>query len=104
MPNDFDQNAEDSASRLVPMSQLDDYEVAEGYPDVRGWAVVSKDNRRLGSVRELIVDTGALRTRYLDVALEQSAIGGNAERRVLVPIGNASLDSGSDQVVLDAAI
>lgn len=104
MPNDFDQNANADASRLVPMGELDDYEVAEGYPDVRGWAVVGEDSRKLGVIRELIVDTGAMRTRYLDVTLDPSVAGGSEARNVLVPIGNANLDAQSDYVILDAAI
>src|SRR5262245_49092316 len=104
MAKDFDRNASDDESRLAPMSQLDDYEVASGHPDVRGWVVVSSDNRTLGSVRELIIDTRALRTRYLEVMLDRSAAGATGERSVLVPIGSASLDTNDDRVVLDAAI
>jgi len=104
MREDFDANANDDTARVVPMGELDDYEVAEGHPDVRGWVVVAEDNRKLGTVHELIVDTQAMRTRYLDVTLDRNLEGVTDERDVLVPIGNARLDDMSDHVILDAAI
>ena len=104
MPNDFDPGASQDASGLVPMSQLDDLEVAEGYHDVRGWVVVGSDNRTLGSVRDLIVDSAALRTRYLDVQLEGSGAGSDGARSVLIPIGSANVNPVNEQVVLDATI
>lgn len=60
-----------SAGRVVPLSQLTDYQVAEGDPDVRGWEVVAADGARLGTVDDLLVDTAQMKVRYLDVELEQ---------------------------------
>jgi photosynthetic reaction center H subunit len=46
--------------RLAPMHQLDDYKVADGEPDIRGWSVRTADGRVAGKVDDLIVDTQAM--------------------------------------------
>lgn len=58
-----------SDSRIVPLSELHSYKIASGDPDVRGWPVVAGDGKTIGQVDGLLVDTVALKVRYLDVAL-----------------------------------
>lgn len=91
----------DAIDRVVPLDQLDDFEVAEGDPDVRGWEVLSADGRRIGEVDNLLIDTGAMKVRYLDVDLEDDVAAGE-DRHILVPIGYARLDESEDQVFVDA--
>ena len=55
---------------MVPLDQLDDFRVASGDPDVRGWEVVGSDGGKIGEVDELLVDTRAMKVRYLDVDLD----------------------------------
>jgi len=86
--------------RVVPLDQLDDFRVASGDPDVRGWEVMGADGRKLGEVDELLVDTTAMKVRYLDVDLD-AEVGGAADRHVLVPIGYARLDREHDRVIVD---
>ena len=86
--------------RVVPLGQLDDFKVAEGDPDVRGWQVVASDGRKIGEVDELLIDTNAMKVRYLDVEVENGLMA-EPDRHVLVPIGYARLDRGSDQVMVD---
>ena len=57
--------------RIAPLGELDDFEVAQGYPDVRGWKVLSSDGKEVGVVHELLIDVDNLRTRYLDVRLSK---------------------------------
>jgi len=57
-------------STLVPLRRLRNYQVAPGDPDVRGWLVLGADGRMIGEVDDLLVDTEALRARYLDVTLD----------------------------------
>lgn len=85
--------------RVIPLDRLDDYKVAEGDPDVRGWDVVGSDGQKVGEVDQLLVDTEALKVRYLDVDL--SGEGVEASRHVLVPIGQARLDPDHDRVLVD---
>ena len=77
--------------RIAPLGALGDFEVAEGYPDVRGWKVMSSDGREVGKVHELLIDVDNLRTRYLDVRLTSELAATPGDRDVLVPIGTANV-------------
>jgi hypothetical protein len=85
-------------SRLAPLGEVDDFEVAEGYPDVRGWRVDAADGTEIGKVHELLVDLDAMRTRYLDVRLTSEVAAAPEDRDVLVPIGAASIEQGHDVI------
>jgi len=87
-------------SRIAPLGEVDDFEVAEGYPDVRGWRVDAADGTEIGKVHELLVDLDALRTRYLDVRLTSEVAAAPEDRDVLVPIGAARVDDDHDVVTV----
>lgn len=94
----------DDLDRVVPLDQLDDFKVADGDPDVRGWEVVASDGRKIGEVDQLLVDTAAMKVRYLDVDVDNDLVAGAtdaSDRHVLIPIGYARLDEGSDRVIVD---
>jgi sporulation protein YlmC with PRC-barrel domain len=90
----------DVPSRIAPLSELDDYEVADGYPEIRGWDVRDSADRSIGRVHDLLVDVGALRVRYLDVELAPKFAAAEADRRVLIPVERVDLDGTGDQVLL----
>ena len=94
--------ADNDMDRVVPLGQLDDFKVAEGDPDVRGWEVLASDGRKIGEVDELLVDTSAMKVRYLDVDVDGEMVAGGTDRHVLIPIGYARLDQDSDRVMVDA--
>ncbi|HEX2210881.1 MAG TPA: DUF2382 domain-containing protein [Longimicrobium sp.] len=85
--------------RVVPLNQLPGYEVADDDPDVRGWDVISADGRGIGRVDQLLVDTGAMKVRHLDVDLDDTLAG---DRHALIPIGYARLDPVRRRVFVDA--
>ncbi len=87
--------------RLCPLGELADYRVSEGNPDIRGWDVFGNDSLRLGEVRELIVDTEAMKARYMVVSLDRTLPNVQGDRRVLVPVGRARLDDALDRVYLE---
>ena len=87
--------------RVYPLTELDDYEVADRDPDVRGWGVYSADGLELGEVEELLVDPTAKKVRYLAVDLRSDKDNIAARRKVVVPVGAARLRVDSDEVVLD---
>lgn len=87
--------------RIVPLDQLNDFKVAEGDPDVRGWDVLSSDGRKIGEVDNLLVDTTAMKVRYLDVDIEQGLLENDPDRHILIPIGYARLDEDDDQIFVD---
>jgi hypothetical protein len=66
-------------STLVPLGRLRDYRVATGDPDVRGWLVLGTDGHRIGEVDDILVDTEAMRVRYLDVTLDSGPEGATVQ-------------------------
>lgn len=100
--DDSAQDAQDNTPRVAALSDLGDFQVAEGYPDPRGWDVMASGGKKVGKVHDLIVDTAQMRTRYLDIKLDRDATGTDDDRDVLVPVGAARLDDGDDNVVLDS--
>ena len=93
---------DDGLDRVIPLDQLDDFEVAEGDPDIRGWDVHTADGRRIGEVDDLLVDRLAMKVRYLDVDLDDEVDRSGEDRHILVPIGYARLDEADDRVVVDS--
>jgi len=92
--------ANNEAQGLARLDELDDFKVAEGDPDVRGWDVVAADGRKIGEVEHLIADTRAMRVRYLEVELDQDVRAAGEERNALLPIGSVRLDDERDQVLV----
>ncbi|MFL6195655.1 MAG: PRC-barrel domain-containing protein [Thermoanaerobaculia bacterium] len=64
---------------VVPLRRLHNFRISEGDPDVRGWEVMGADGRRIGEVDDLLVDSEALRVRYLDVILDPRLLAGPGE-------------------------
>lgn len=90
--------------RLAMISDLDDFEVAHEDPDPRDWEVTASDGRTIGWVRDLVVDTSAMKVRYLDVDVDEESLGATElrDRHILIPIGYARLNEDEDQVLVDA--
>ena len=96
---------------LRRLSDTKDFEVADGYPDIRGWEVKTPDGRTLGKVDDLIVSTSEMRVLYIDVDVDRSlrsAVSdaarpkGAEEGHALVPIGAAQLDDAGDDVIVNS--
>jgi hypothetical protein len=75
------------------LSRLEDYEVAEGYPDIRGWAVRGSNGLEIGVVGELLVDTELLEVSAVDVHLGvgAAAVRGNVMGSARVPIESVQI-------------
>ncbi|HSJ23577.1 MAG TPA: DUF2382 domain-containing protein [Longimicrobiales bacterium] len=93
--------ANEERNRVGPLSDLDDFTVADEDPDVRGWDVISADGRRIGEVEDLIVDTGAMKVRYLDVEVDKD-FRADKDHRILIPVGQAQLHEKEDHVHVNA--
>jgi photosynthetic reaction center H subunit len=85
--------------RIVPLDELSDYKVSDRDPDIRGWDVLDSAGKKIGEVDRLLVDTGAMKVRYLDVDVDDDIVSG--DRHILVPIGYARLDENDDHVFID---
>lgn len=76
-----------------------DYRVAGDDP--RGWDVITGDGRDVGDVAELLVDPGAMKARYLDVALDEKELDLEpVDRHVLIPTDRVRLDRKKKNVVV----
>jgi hypothetical protein len=56
---------------LAHLDDLGDFKIADGEPDIRGWDVRGADGQKLGKVEDLLVDTAALKVRYIEVKLDK---------------------------------
>ncbi len=87
-------------ARIAELSHLKDFQVAEGYRDIRGWRVDSTDGREVGKVHDLLVDLDGMRTRYLALRLTSALAAVEGNRDVLVPIGAARIADDGDRVIV----
>ncbi|MEO7367990.1 MAG: PRC-barrel domain-containing protein [Gemmatimonadaceae bacterium] len=94
-----DYRTEDGA-QIAPLSELKDFQVSEGYKDIRGWRVDSADGKEVGNVHDLLVDLDGMRTRYLDVRLNSSIAATHGDRDVIIPIGSARIADEGDLVIV----
>lgn len=89
------------ARGLAHLNDLDDFKVADGEPDIRGWKVKSADGKELGKVDDLLVDTGAMKVRYIVLEVGKNFVDRKTDdRHMLIPIGTARLDDKHDDVLL----
>lgn len=86
------------ARRLIPLKELDDYQVADGEPDVRGWNVYTATGREIGDVDDLLVDTDMGEVVMLDIDLKRN------DRRTLAPVKAAWIDRATRRVVLNTSM
>jgi uncharacterized protein (TIGR02271 family) len=85
---------------LKRYSEVDDVEIADHDPDVRGWQVITTDGREIGEVDDLIVDTAAMKVRYLEVDIDRSTFGLSEDRRVALPAEVVGIDRDNKKVVV----
>jgi sporulation protein YlmC with PRC-barrel domain len=90
----------EDGAKIAPLSELKDFQVSEGYKDIRGWRVDSADGKEVGKVHDLLVDLDGMRTRYIDVRLHSSVAASHGDRDVLIPIASARIANEGDVVVV----
>jgi photosynthetic reaction center H subunit len=77
----------------------DEYRVAGDDP--RSWDVLTGDGRTVGRVAELMIDPGAMKARYLDVALDERELDLEpVDRHVLIPSDRVRLERNRRKVVV----
>src|ERR671926_10286 len=85
------------ARHLTPLSEIKNFRVAEGDPDIRGWSVYTSNGREIGVVTDLMVDTTRGEVVMLDIDLK------GTDRCTLAPIRAAWVDTAHKRVILDGA-
>jgi PRC-barrel domain protein len=101
-------------SPVIPLRTLHNYRIAEGDPDVRGWDVLAADGRKIGEVDDLLVDTRALKARYLEVTLDLDPLQGvEANRETastevpappILPAGTGGLSTAVTETLVRATL
>ena len=78
---------------FMRLSRMRDYGVARHEPDPRGWTVVNGRGKKVGEVKDLIVDTNRMTARYLDVELDAKLFDfRDDDPHVFVPVAHAQLE------------
>lgn len=86
------------ARQLIPLAELDDYQVAEGEPDIRGWNVYTATGREIGDVEDLLVDPELAEVVMMDIDLKRD------DRHTLAPIKAVWIDRANRRVVLNTSM
>jgi hypothetical protein len=79
--------------RFQRLSRLRDYTVDKHQPDPRGWDVIGTDQRTLGRVDDLLVDTTTMKAVYLDVELETKSFHAPRDPQLLIPVHRVERDT-----------
>jgi sporulation protein YlmC with PRC-barrel domain len=88
-------------ARLMHLSDMDDFEIAEGEPDIDGWDVRTTDGRKIGQVDDLLVDASLMKVRYIEVKVDDEYSENHDVRDyLLIPVGAARLDDEADDVIV----
>lgn len=106
---------------LYYLSELSDYKVAGGYPDVRNWEVKDEALRKIGTVKNLLVNAKTERVVYLDVQVDQTIIDADhdpygrpaneeirefinekGENHIIIPIGLVDLNNDQEYVFAES--
>ena len=84
---------------MKPLSEISNYTIQRGDPDPRGYKVLAGDGRAIGDVEDLIVDTSALKVRYLVVDLDRDPITGGSDRTILLAADDVDVRTDTNEVV-----
>ncbi len=106
--------------RLQYLSDLKDYKMAKGDPDVRGWTVVDADNTSVGTIAGLLADPVREKVIYLDVDIRDDILSPEhdpfdaqhedgiheyqdkeGEIHMIIPVGAAHIDRSNKKVIAD---
>jgi len=71
-----------------------DYEIVDGEPDIRGWKVKNEAGQLIGKVDDLLFDPDSQQVRYLIIDLNDAEFVIDEDKKILAPIGLASLYDG----------
>ena len=83
--------------KLVSLSSLGSWKVAEDDPDIRGWEVRTVSGRQLGVVTDLLIDSDAGEVVMLDIDLP------GTDRHTFVPVRVVQIDRVRRLALMDSA-
>lgn len=90
--------AETKLNHLEELKSSHYYEIADDQPDITNWNIMDETGKKLGEVKDLLFDKEDEKVRYIVTNLKDGIMEEN--RRVLIPIGKASLNKDDKRVVV----
>lgn len=87
---------------IVPLKDAKDFRLSKGSPNLKGWTVYARDNEKVGTVTQMLVDPLAMNVRYIDVDVDDDLFGLADDRHVLVPLEVVELRERSQDVWVPA--
>ncbi|GAB3937368.1 PRC-barrel domain-containing protein [Mucilaginibacter myungsuensis] len=97
----FEDQENDNVYQGLEELSNSDYEIKDGEPDITGWGVFNQQGDKIGEVDDLLFDAQARKVRYIVLELQANGLDVlGDDKRVLVPIGVATLHPNDDDVVL----
>lgn len=88
--------SERNEQNIKLLSDLKDYKISEGDPDIRGWDVMDRDNNKIGRVQDLLIDTNRNQATYLLVAYGGIPL---MEEATAISIGLVRLDRDDKKIL-----
>jgi hypothetical protein len=89
-----------NSNRLIALGDSD-YKISDGQPNIKGWKVKDADGLIYGEVDELLFNPASRKVRYMVVDTDENNFDLD-RRKILVPIGLATLHEQDDDVYLDS--
>lgn len=85
---------------LQRMENLENWTIAEGEPDIRGWDIITQEGDQVGKVQDLIASP---KTQHVYFVLAQiGGVWGMGGKHVLVPLDYIHINREDHQVKVDA--
>lgn len=118
LDNEYDSEASQRDYQIDALENLDDWKVHHDDTDVRGWDLRTNTGAKIGTITNLIVDTGAKRVLYLEVETDSGLseynnssyhdyvdasfhtyYETNDHHHILVPVGLVDIDNDEHRVI-----
>ena len=99
--NSYDND--NTAGGLVPLDELDDFKVADGYTDIRGFEAYTENGRSVGEVDQLLVDQAAQRVAAITIDVDEELLDSGRGPRVQVPIEHVEINTSARRVTIQGA-
>lgn len=88
-------------TRINHLEELNhsDYKIADDEPNIDNWKIVDRSDKRVGKVHDMLFDKDRMKVRYIITNLKDGEVM-NEDRKVLIPIGQAQLNTSKERVVV----
>lgn len=91
----------EKTTRINHLKELNhsDYKIADDEPKIDNWKIVERSDKKVGKVHDMLFDKDRKQVRYIVTNLKDGEIM-NDDRKVLIPIGQAQLDTSNEKVIV----